>query len=194
MQPGAGRPPSQPLLPSDYTNVGLMRVQGVKVSDCDQTRSLLVTILDEHKAKLDRQAVVKIHDEGRDTTTWLTTSRDSQLLFCIEPGTYDLEASAVGYLTGVPSVCVSTVGPGATNLTTGVGCAWLDRLPVLALTCNVPSGWLRRRIQMRIDHCALFGPLTKDTRVLTPHTLDQAIVEPITPQKRAIPATATMAR
>ena len=40
-------------------------------------------------------------------------------------------ASAVGYLTGVPGVCVSTVGPGATNLTTGVGCAWLDRAPLL---------------------------------------------------------------
>ena len=37
-------------------------------------------------------------------------------------------ASVVGYLTGRPGVCVSTVGPGATNLTTGVGCAWLDRV------------------------------------------------------------------
>lgn len=70
-------------------------------------------------------------------------------------------ASAVGYLTGVPGVCVSTVGPGATNLATGVGCAWLDRLPLLALTCNVPSGWLQRRIQMRIDHHELFKPLSK---------------------------------
>jgi len=72
-------------------------------------------------------------------------------------------ASAVGYLTGVPGVCVSTVGPGATNLTTGVGCAWLDRAPVLAITCNVATPWLERRIQMRIDHHALFKPLTKAT-------------------------------
>jgi acetolactate synthase I/II/III large subunit len=70
-------------------------------------------------------------------------------------------ASAVGYLTGRPGVCVSTVGPGATNLTTGVGCAWLDRAPVLAITCNVSSDWLGRRIQMRIDHQALFKPITK---------------------------------
>ncbi|MDH3446380.1 MAG: thiamine pyrophosphate-binding protein [Deltaproteobacteria bacterium] len=70
-------------------------------------------------------------------------------------------ASAVGYLTGVPGVCVSTVGPGATNLTTGVGSAWLDRTPVLAMTCNVASQWLERRVQMRIDHHALFSPLTK---------------------------------
>src|SRR5918992_5139351 len=65
-------------------------------------------------------------------------------------------ASTVGYLSGVPGVCVSTVGPGATNLTTGVGSAWLDRTPVLAITCNVGSMWLDRRIQMRIDHNVLF--------------------------------------
>src|SRR5919106_2765571 len=70
-------------------------------------------------------------------------------------------AAAVGYLTGAPGVCASTVGPGATNLSTGVGCAWLDRSPVLAITCNVASPWLGRRIQMRIDHQALFQPLTK---------------------------------
>src|SRR5215510_11950203 len=72
-------------------------------------------------------------------------------------------AATVGYLTGIPGVCVSTVGPGATNLTTGVGCAWLDRRPVIAITCNVPEAWLDRRIQMRIDHHALFAPLTKAT-------------------------------
>jgi len=70
-------------------------------------------------------------------------------------------ASTVGYLTGIPGVCASTVGPGATNLTTGVGSAWLDRSPLLAITCNVASPWLERRIQMRIDHQALFKPLTK---------------------------------
>ena len=72
-------------------------------------------------------------------------------------------ASVVGYLTGRPGVCASTVGPGATNLTTGIGCAWLDRAPVLALTCNVARPWLGRRIQMRIDHQALFKPITKRT-------------------------------
>src|SRR5437867_6783343 len=72
-------------------------------------------------------------------------------------------AATVGYLTGIPGVCVSTVGPGATNLTTGVGCAFLDRDPVIAITCNVASHWLERRIQMRIDHNALFAPITKAT-------------------------------
>lgn len=89
-------------------------------------------------------------------------------------------ASTVGYLTGVPGVCVSTVGPGATNLTTGVGSAWLDRAPLVAITCNVGSAWLERRIQMRIDHHALFKPLTKATYSLrdgrVSETLAQALV------------------
>ncbi len=88
-------------------------------------------------------------------------------------------AAAVGSLTGVPGVCVSTVGPGATNLTTGVGCAWLDRAPALAITCNVGTAWLERRIQMRIDHHALFRPLTKATLALRADslgaTLEQAL-------------------
>ena len=70
-------------------------------------------------------------------------------------------AATVGYLTGTPGVCASTLGPGATNLTTGVGCAWLYRSPVRAITCNVATPWLERHIQMRIDHHTLFKPLTK---------------------------------
>jgi acetolactate synthase-1/2/3 large subunit len=70
-------------------------------------------------------------------------------------------ATAIGSLTGIPGVCLSTLGPGATNLATGVGCAWLDGAPVIAITCNVPTPWLERRIQMRIDHHALYAPITK---------------------------------
>ena len=72
-------------------------------------------------------------------------------------------ATAVGSLTGTPGVCLSTLGPGATNMATGVGCAWLDGAPVIAITCNVPTPWLDRRIQMRIDHHALYAPITKAT-------------------------------
>lgn len=70
-------------------------------------------------------------------------------------------ASAVGHLSAAPGACVATLGPGAANLVTGVGAAWLDRSPLLAFTCNVPTPWLERRVQMRIDHHQLFRPLTK---------------------------------
>ncbi len=86
-------------------------------------------------------------------------------------------AATVGQLTGVPGACAATVGPGATNLTTGVGCAWLDCAPALAITCNVSSPWLQRRIQMRIDHNALFRPLTKATFALRADDVAERMAE-----------------
>lgn len=86
-------------------------------------------------------------------------------------------ASVVGALTGVPGVCASTVGPGATNLTTGVGCAWLDRAPLLAITCNVGTSWLDRRVQMRIDHQALFEPLSKATFSLRDGRVGETLIK-----------------
>ena len=88
-------------------------------------------------------------------------------------------ATAVGYLTGVPGVCVSTVGPGATNLTTGVGCAWLDRAPVLAITCNVARAVARAAHPNAHRSSCVFKPLTKATLSLHGNpiraTMEQAI-------------------
>ncbi|RPJ80013.1 MAG: thiamine pyrophosphate-binding protein, partial [Acidobacteria bacterium] len=64
-------------------------------------------------------------------------------------------------LTGRPGACLSTLGPGATNMTTGVGNAFLDRVPVLAFTGTMGSRWRRRTVQMQIDHRRLFAPITK---------------------------------
>jgi acetolactate synthase-1/2/3 large subunit len=78
-------------------------------------------------------------------------------------GSAAFAADVTGRLTGSPGVCVGTMGPGATNLATGVGCAYLDRSPLVAITCNVPTHQLARRVQMVIDHHALFRPITKAT-------------------------------
>jgi acetolactate synthase-1/2/3 large subunit len=72
-------------------------------------------------------------------------------------------ATVCGRLTGVPGVCFGTFGPGATNLSTGVGCALLDRSPVIALTDEMPESMRGRTTQMGIDHQALFAPITKKT-------------------------------
>src|SRR5688572_30002989 len=88
-------------------------------------------------------------------------------------------ADVMGRVGGVPGVAVATVGPGATNLTTGIGNALLDRSPALAITGQVPCAQLHRRVQMRVDHQALFRPLTKATYQLRPGTtasiLDEAL-------------------
>lgn len=72
-------------------------------------------------------------------------------------------ADVCGRLTGVPGVCFGTFGPGATNLSTGVGSAFLDRSPMIALTDEMPAPMRGRTTQMGIDHQALFAPITKKT-------------------------------
>ncbi|AMN43894.1 thiamine pyrophosphate-binding protein [Rhodoplanes sp. Z2-YC6860] len=76
-------------------------------------------------------------------------------------GSAGFAADVTGRMSGAPGLCIATLGPGATNLTTGVGNAWLDRSPMIAITCNLVTEQLGRRIQMWIDHHALFKPITK---------------------------------
>jgi acetolactate synthase-1/2/3 large subunit len=83
-------------------------------------------------------------------------------------GSAGFAADVTGRMTGVPGLAIATLGPGATNLATGVGCAYLDRSPMIAITCNLNTDQLGRRIQMWIDHHKLFAPITKAT--LRPET------------------------
>jgi acetolactate synthase-1/2/3 large subunit len=76
-------------------------------------------------------------------------------------GSAGFAADVTGRMTDAPGLCIATLGPGATNLATGVGNAWLDRSPLIAITCNLNTDQLGRRIQMWIDHHALFKPITK---------------------------------
>jgi acetolactate synthase-1/2/3 large subunit len=78
-------------------------------------------------------------------------------------GSASFAADVMGRVTGTPGLCIATLGPGATNLATGVGSAYLDRSPMIAITCNLNTPLLGRRIQMLIDHHALFKPITKAT-------------------------------
>ncbi|MEN8222140.1 MAG: thiamine pyrophosphate-binding protein [Acidobacteriota bacterium] len=66
-------------------------------------------------------------------------------------------------ITGIPGVCYATYGPGATNLSTGVGCAYLDRSAVIALTSEFDEKQSGKRVQMNIDHQLLFKGITKYT-------------------------------
>ncbi len=72
-------------------------------------------------------------------------------------------AATVGRLTGRPGVCLSTLGPGATNLVSGVADAYLSNLPMVALVAQ--AGAARRDPPQKqvIDLLALFRPITKKT-------------------------------
>lgn len=78
-------------------------------------------------------------------------------------------------ITGNLGVCQSTFGAGATNLSTGVGCAYLDRSPVLAITAEQSNAMLRRTTQMNIDHQTLYTPITKWTVRLNKESVVETI-------------------
>ena len=86
-------------------------------------------------------------------------------------------ADVFGRLTGVPGVCHATFGPGATNLATGVGGALLDRSPLIAFTTEVKDADIGRRVQMNIDHQALYRPITKWTTRLSGKNFGETIAQ-----------------
>jgi acetolactate synthase-1/2/3 large subunit len=70
-------------------------------------------------------------------------------------------AEAYGRLTGNPAGCLGTLGPGATNLITGVADANLDRSPVLVLTGQGASTRLHKESHQVMDLVKMFEPVTK---------------------------------
>jgi len=88
-------------------------------------------------------------------------------------------ADVTGRLTGRPGLCIATLGPGATNLATGVGSAYLDRSPMIAITCNLNTTQLGRRLQMYIDHHALFAPITKASLPLRTSSITETVDEAV---------------
>jgi acetolactate synthase-1/2/3 large subunit len=78
-------------------------------------------------------------------------------------------------LTGIPGVCHSTSGPGATNISTGIGGALLDRSPVIVFTSEMTDSMIHRTTQMNIDHQKLFYPLTKATYRITQDNVHEVL-------------------
>lgn len=70
-------------------------------------------------------------------------------------------ADVWGRLTGKAGVCLSTLGPGATNLITGVADANLDKSPVVAITGQASLKRMHKESHQYVDVVALFHPITK---------------------------------
>ena len=71
--------------------------------------------------------------------------------------------AADGYAraTGKVGVCLATSGPGATNLVTGIATAYMDSIPIVAITCNVVVSLLGKDSFQEIDIAGITMPITK---------------------------------
>lgn len=70
-------------------------------------------------------------------------------------------ADVYGRLSGKAGVCLSTLGPGATNLLTGVADAYLDRAPLVAITGQASSTRRHKESHQYIDVVSMLKPITK---------------------------------
>lgn len=71
--------------------------------------------------------------------------------------------AADGYAraTGKVGVCIATSGPGATNLVTGIATAYMDSIPIIAITGNVPASLLGKDSFQEVDIMGVTMPITK---------------------------------
>jgi len=76
--------------------------------------------------------------------------------------------AADGYAraTGKVGVCLATSGPGATNLVTGIATAYMDSIPVVAITCNVGAALLGKDSFQEIDITGVTLPITKHNYIV----------------------------
>jgi acetolactate synthase-1/2/3 large subunit len=85
-------------------------------------------------------------------------------------------ADVWGRLTGEAGVCLATLGPGATNLATGVADANLDRAPVVAITGQLARDLLHKESHQYVDIVDVFRPFTKwNARIETGAVVAEAV-------------------
>ena len=90
-------------------------------------------------------------------------------------GTAGLMAQAYGFITGRPGVCMSTLGPGSSNLVNAVAGASLDRVPMIAISGQIDARRAEIVTHQVLDHDRMFSPITKWTTTVRPDTVSSVM-------------------
>lgn len=114
------------------------------------------------------EEILDIMEALKDSSiTFITTRHEQGAAFM---------ADVYGRLTGRAGVCIGTLGPGATNLITGVADANSDGAPVVAITGQVASDKLHITAHQYLDLTRIFAPVTKRTKqILEPETTEEIV-------------------
>ncbi len=100
---------------------------------------------------------------GEENADMMMSLLDSKIEFvlCRHEQAAAFMADAYGRLTGKAGVCLATLGPGATNLVTGIADANMDRAPLVAIIGQASTGRLHKESHQNMDSIAMFRPITK---------------------------------
>jgi len=100
-------------------------------------------------------------EENADFMLSLEASDSIRFILCRHEQGAAFMAEIYGRLTGTPAACLSTLGPGATNLITGVADANMDRAPILVLTGQGSTRRLHKESHQIMNVVKMFEPVTK---------------------------------
>ena len=100
-------------------------------------------------------------EENADFMMSLEKSEKIEFVLCRHEQGASFMAEIYGRLTGEPAGCLGTLGPGATNLITGVADSNMDRAPMLVLTGQGSSDRLHKESHQVMDVVHMFEPVTK---------------------------------
>ena len=105
-------------------------------------------------------------EENADTMISLLGSR-IKFVLCRHEQAAAFMADVYGRLTGKSGVCLATLGPGATNLVTGIADANMDRAPVVGIIGQAGTYRLHKESHQNMDAIAMFRPITKLAQTVT---------------------------
>ncbi|QEW22781.1 Acetolactate synthase, catabolic [Marinibacterium anthonyi] len=117
---------------------------------------------------------------GEETTALMQAiaASDMEFILCRHEQAAAFMASVQGRMTGAPAACLATLGPGATNLVTGVADANLDHVPLIAITGQGARRRIGRDSHQMLDLETLFRPVTKFSRmILDPDAVPACVAE-----------------
>lgn len=115
-------------------------------------------------------AIMQVYDVLRDSNIHHVLVRNEQ----------GAAHAASGYarVTGKVGVCISTSGPGATNLITGIATAYMDSIPIVAITGQVPLSMVGRDVFQEVDITGATEPFTKYSYLVKdPNDIPQIVKE-----------------
>lgn len=115
-------------------------------------------------------------EENADFLISLEQSEKIRFVICRHEQGAAFMAEVYGRLTGNPAVCLSTLGPGATNLITGVADANMDRAPMLVITGQGDAKRRHKESHQIMDVVDMYRPVTKFAKtVLHPDTIPELV-------------------
>ncbi len=114
-------------------------------------------------------------EENADLMISLKSSK-IEFVLCRHEQAAAFMADTYGRLTGKAGVCLATLGPGATNLVTGVADANMDRAPLVAIIGQGSTARLHKESHQNMDAIAMFEPISKWARSISNESVIPEII------------------